>query len=461
MDRKSAGAGAPCCEEGIIYLFPAPFGLSVLAGAARKAHSNDMKRVVGIFAFLIVSTAFAADLRLERDGTLRCSNAPPNAIVCLDGTNALPSSPTNWPALRNYFTDPKLGVTIHTGLTNPLGFFRLRVFELSGTNGFSNFVAAYSTMTTVAGAGGATGSGVNKWQAGFENGPATNALLSRPHIALGDDAGNIYIADKDAHGIRKVRTDGTIVTVAGTSVAGNGPDYPTNATSVALNQPNGLWVDPDGAFYILDLANFKVRKVDTNGMARTLFFDGGLVTGRGLWVGGGGAFGYYCSGTVLRKWTALSGITDYVSGFTDLGNISENALTATDRGAHRVYRIVNPEVKILIAGNGATGPGIDGTNALDCPLDQVRGVWSFPGGGYLLATDNGSQIWYVDSNQKIHLLVNGSSANTSHSGDGAYFYQPAALKVSKVRQVTLDHEGNILIAEHDAGYVRKIRFLPR
>jgi hypothetical protein len=420
-----------------------------------------MKWLAGILSFVLVPMSFAASVRLERDGWLRSSDAPGNAIVCLDGTNALPSSPTNWPALRNYYTEPKPGLAVNTGLTNPVGFFRLRVFDLSGTNGFSNFVAAYSTLTTVAGTGGATGAGVNKWQAAFENGPATSAQLSRPHIALGDDAGNIYIADKDAHGIRKVRPNGTIVTVAGTSVAGNGPDYPTNATSVALNQPNGLWVEPDGTFYILDLANFKVRKVNTNGIANTLFVDGGLVTGRGLWVSDNGSFAYYSSGTILRKWTILSGVTDYVTGFSDLGNISENGIYATDRGANLVYRIVNPGVRIVIAGNGATGAGIDGTNALNCPLDQVRGVWILPGYGYLLATDNGSQIWYVDNDQKIHLLMNGSSSNTSHSGDGSYFYQPAALKVSKVRQVTLDREGNILITEHDAGYVRKIRFLPR
>jgi hypothetical protein len=104
---------------------------------------------------------------------------------------------------------------------------------------------------------------------------------------------------------------------------------------------------------------------------------------------------------------------------------------------------------------------VDGAYATNCPLNQVRGVWFLPTGEYLLATDNGSQVWYVDLDQKIHLLVNGSSANTSHSGDGAYFYDPAGLKVSKVRQVTLDREGNMLITEHDAGYVRKIRFLPK
>ena len=421
-----------------------------------------MKWLAGILSFACVSISFSASIQLRHDGSLVSSSTPGNSIVCLESTNALPLTATNWPALRNYYTEPKPGIALPVGLTNGAGFFRLRVFDLNGTNGFSNFVAAYSTLTTVAGAGGATGSGVNKWQAAFENGPATSAQLSRPHIALGDDAGNIYIADKDAHGIRKVRPNGTIVTVAGTSVAGNGPDIATAATSVALNQPNGLWVQPDGTFYILDLVNSKVRKVDTNGIATTLFTDpNGIASGRGLWVREDGQFAFYSSGTILKRWIFSQGIINYVSGFSDLGNISEGGIYATDRGANLVYRIVNPDVRIVIAGNGATGPGIDGTNVLNCPLDQVRGVWTLPGGGYLLATDNGSQIWYVDNAQRIHLLVNGSSANTSHSGDGAYFYEPAALKVSKIRQVTLDREGNILITEHDAGYVRRIRFLPR
>jgi hypothetical protein len=111
------------------------------------------------------------------------------------------------------------------------------------------FVAArqgFSTLSTVAGAGGATGSGVNQWSPSFEGQSATNALLSRPHIAMADRAGNIYIADKDAHGLRQVRPDGTIVTVAGINRAGNGPDTATLGTQVALNEPNGLWVLSNG-----------------------------------------------------------------------------------------------------------------------------------------------------------------------------------------------------------------------
>jgi hypothetical protein len=48
---------------------------------------------------------------------------------------------------------------------------------------------------------------------------------------------------------------------------------------------------------------------------------------------------------------------------------------------------------------------------------------------------------------------------SAHAGDGSWFYDPATPDVSKVRQITLDWEGNLIITENDAGYVRKVRFL--
>jgi len=86
----------------------------------------------------------------------------------------------------------------------------------------------------------------------------------------------------------------------------------------------------------------------------------------------------------------------------------------------------------------------------------VRGVWFLPTGGYLLGTHEGSQIWYVDARDIIHLFVDGQAGNI-HSGDGEYFHSPG-FKIGEVRSVTLDSQGNILITENDFGYVRRIDF---
>jgi hypothetical protein len=94
----------------------------------------------------------------------------------------------------------------------------------------------------------------------------------------------------------------------------------------------------------------------------------------------------------------------------------------------------------------------------------VRGVAFLPTGAFLLATDKGSQVGYVDTEGVIYRLLNGDAVNQaweSHAGDGRWFYDtPNEYKVSEIRAITLDPWGNILITEHDAGYIRMIRFLP-
>jgi hypothetical protein len=135
-------------------------------------------------------------------------------------------------------------------------------------------------------------------------------------------------------------------------------------------------------------------------------------------------------------------------------------LVVTDRAGNLVERIESNGTKTVIAGNGSFANGGDGALAVDTGLKEVRGIWFLPSGAYFLATDGGSQIWYVDTSGYIHLFLNGGDTFIDHSGDGAWFHDnPTALKVSKVREVTMDYEGNLLITENDAGYVRKVRFL--
>ena len=66
----------------------------------------------------------------------------------------------------------------------------------------------------------------------------------------------------------------------------------------------------------------------------------------------------------------------------------------------------------------------------------------------------GSQVWYVDTAGIIHLFLDGSPSD-AHAGDGEPFDAPG-LKVSEVRGISLDRDGNVIITEHDCGYVRKV-----
>lgn len=391
------------------------------------------------------------------DGSLTFGNGFTNGVVIVEQA-ATVSGP--WAPVKNsYTTDPVARLQLpHPGGTT---FFRAQALDLTGPAGFTNLTYAYGELTTVAGAGGSTYSPNNKWQPSYEGGLAVEAQLSRPHIAMADRAGNIYIADKEAHAIRKVTPDGLIHTVAGTGVAGRGTNGPAPATTVALNNPNGLWVFEDGSFYILDRDNGLIRKVDTNGIMTTVLDnDGPIPEGRGLWVSPDESLLYYSAGTEVKRWDTIFGLEVYGNGFYQLGNLAVDPLgrlVVTDRSMGKAYRFEDDGSLTVIAGNGSFGGG-DGDLATNVALYQLRGIWFLASGAFFLATDNGSQVWYVDTDGYIHLLLNGDFY--AHSGDGAWFYDPSARKVSKIRQITLDYDGNLLITENDAGYIRKVRFLP-
>jgi sugar lactone lactonase YvrE len=110
------------------------------------------------------------------------------------------------------------------------------------------------TIRALAGTGAAGYSG--------DGGPAENAQLSRPYrVRYDETSGNLYIADRANHVIRKVDVQGIITTVAGTGTAGyNGDGIP--AAQARLSQPLDCRVGPDGALYIADAANNRVRRVD-------------------------------------------------------------------------------------------------------------------------------------------------------------------------------------------------------
>ncbi|QDU25718.1 Virginiamycin B lyase [Anatilimnocola aggregata] len=96
-----------------------------------------------------------------------------------------------------------------------------------------------------------------------DGGPATAATFDGPKgIALGADK-KLYVVDTENHAIRAIDTTAGLVT----TIAGMGPKHKGGsgdggpATEAKLDRPHGICVGPDGAVYIGDTLNHRVRRV--------------------------------------------------------------------------------------------------------------------------------------------------------------------------------------------------------
>jgi len=107
---------------------------------------------------------------------------------------------------------------------------------------------------------------------GGDGGPAAKAKFFATQVAV-DPAGNVYVADKEAHRIRKFAPRGAISTFAGNGSAGFGGDGGP-ANQAQLNRPESVAVDVAGNVYIADTENFRVRRVDTDGVITTIAGNG-------------------------------------------------------------------------------------------------------------------------------------------------------------------------------------------
>src|SRR6266496_4284541 len=121
--------------------------------------------------------------------------------------------------------------------------------------------------------------------AGFsgDNGSAGKAQLNNPYgITRGPD-GALYICDMENHRIRKVSRDGNITTVAGTGKRGYSGDGGP-ALQAELNEPYEVRFDKAGDMFFVEMRNHIVRRVD----GRTKFISTVAGSGKEGFSGDGG-----------------------------------------------------------------------------------------------------------------------------------------------------------------------------
>ncbi len=123
-------------------------------------------------------------------------------------------------------------------------------------------VSSDGTITTFAGTGATTYNGDDRL--------ANTANINEPRLIALDAAGDLYVADQGNHRIRKIaRGTNLITTVAGSGVQGFGGDN-SAPNGALLSIPQGVAVDAQGNVFIADTGNNRVRKVQAASNVRAV-----------------------------------------------------------------------------------------------------------------------------------------------------------------------------------------------
>jgi sugar lactone lactonase YvrE len=367
-----------------------------------------------IITFLSVQTTIAQSVGIGTDN--------PNASARLEVNSATQGIliPTLTSAQRSAISNPATG---------------LLIFQIDGTPGFYYYTGGawvnltngrhpnnegltvssnYGLTTTFAG----TGSG------GSTDGPGTAATFSTPGGVAIDAAGNIYVADRFSHKIRKIipLADGTCIvsTLAGSGIAAN-----VNGTGAAasFDIPSGVAVDASGNVYVADYLNHSIRKITPAGVVSTL-------AGSGLT---GGADGIGTAASFNRP----SGIAIDTSG----------NLYVADNLNHSIRKITPTGTVSTFAGNGSPG-STDGIGTA-ASFNQPEAIAIDVSGNMYVADFWNHKIRKITASGIVSTLAgSGSPGSADGIGAAASFTQPAG--------VATDMSGNIYVADWTNHKIRKI-----
>nr|MCS5620403.1 NHL repeat-containing protein [Nitrospinaceae bacterium] len=281
-------------------------------------------------------------------------------------------------------------------------------------------VDTHGNMTRFAGTGESGFSG--------DDGKATEARLKIPAGLTFDKKGNLYIADRNNHRIRKVDTRGIITTVAGNGTAGFSGDG-GKATQAQPSLPSGVVVDDKGNIYISDRSNDRVRVVDNKGIITTF--------------AGNGVDGYKGD---LGPATQAQLSKPFGLALDKKGN-----LYIADRVSNRV-RKVNPQgIITTVAGDGGFFFMGDNGPAYRASLAGPTGIVVDKNGILYIADRNNNRIRSVDTQGMIRTVA--GTGQQDYNGDAEMardtnLYLPFG--------VALDQDDKLLIIDRSHYRIRRI-----
>jgi sugar lactone lactonase YvrE len=258
-----------------------------------------------------------------------------------------------------------------------------------------------------------------------DGGQALDARFSKPTMVVLDEAGNLFVADRDNHAIRRVDLDGVVTTVAGGNGEGaTGDGGP--ATQAQLNCPRGLAIDGGGSLYFTDRDNHSVRRVDPSGVITTITAS---------------------RGSRLTPWKRPVTLRRP----RGLAFDAADDLYVADRNNHAIRRIDRRGVMTTFAGGNGEGYSGDGGPATRAQFRYPSGIVFDRDGNAFVSDHLNHAIRKIDPAGVITTVVGGNGAG--YTGDGG---EALAAQIEYPSGLALDAEGNLYIADRNNDAVRKV-----
>ena len=278
-------------------------------------------------------------------------------------------------------------------------------------------IDATGAITTLAGTG--------DWGFSGDGGPAAEAQLNHPFAIAADSHGNVYVAEREGHRLRKIDPTGVITTFAGNGNWGDAGDGGP-ASEAPLPRPLGVALDSEGNVYVA--SRRKIRRIDEAGIITT--FAG---TGEGGAIGDGGP-------AIAARLSDPHGIA-----FDGAGN-----LYVADWETNLIRRIDTGGLITTFAGTGDVGYSGDGGAATEARLHRPLGVAADSAGNVYVGEDGGGRVRKIDASGLITTFA--GTGDSGFRGDGG----PATDARVNPFGVAAGTDDTVYLAEPWNDRVRKI-----
>jgi sugar lactone lactonase YvrE len=262
------------------------------------------------------------------------------------------------------------------------------------------------------------GSGVG----GFEDGTGTAAKFERPTGLAIDPSGNLYVADEQSHVIRMITPAGAVSTFAGSGIAGFAEGA---AASAKFLYPTGVAVATDGTIYVADSGNQRIRKI-TGGVVSTL--------------AGTGVAGSTDGAVEIAQFSSPQGVAIDTSG----------GVVVADTGSHCI-RVISAGNVTTLAGTGAEG-FVDGLGAA-AQFASPRSV-AVDSSGVVFVTDSGNhRIRKIAPDGEVSTLAGSGIAGQVNS-PAVGLFPVTACQFDLPQGIFADSSGALFVTQE--GLLRKI-----